>query len=115
MRCSSGSAIRGSALGRPKVSTPTATEGPASLAPAVPAGLAQNDAVADMHRHAPLQIRQSEVSLSIAAIGRAENRKQRLILVDRQQLAIAKRPALGREVERENPDFANIGGAHKIL
>ena len=35
MRCSSGSATRGRALGMPKVTTPVATLGPEALAPAV--------------------------------------------------------------------------------
>src|ERR1043166_1734598 len=40
-----------------------------------------------------------------AAIGGAEQREQRLILIDRQELTVALGPALGREVEREGLDL----------
>src|SRR5258706_13510152 len=46
-----------------------------------------------------------EVRLSVTAIGCAEKRKERGILTQGQQLAIAKRPALGWKVEGENSNF----------
>jgi hypothetical protein len=36
----------------------------------------------------------------------AEKAAQRLVLIDRQELAIAQRPVLRREVEAEHPDLA---------
>jgi len=58
--------------------------------------LAQNMATADMNRRLPAQIRQREVGLPVAAEGGAEQREQRLILVDRKKLAVAHRPTPGR-------------------
>ena len=64
------------------------------------ATLAQRVAAADVDRHPAAQVGQREVDPAVAAVGRAEQREQRLVLVDRQELAVALRPALGREVER---------------
>ena len=47
-----------------------------------------------MDRRAAAQIGQREVGLPIAAEGGAEQREQRLVLVDRQKLAVAQRPTL---------------------
>jgi len=58
-----------------------------------------------MRRNAPAQVGQREVGLSIAAIGRAEQREQGLVLIDGQQLTVAHRPPLGWKVERHHPDF----------
>ena len=44
-------------------------------------------------RHGALQVRQREGRVAVAAVLRAEQRKERLILRDRQQLAIAKGPS----------------------
>ena len=44
--------------------------------------------------------------LPVPAVGRAEQREQRLVLVDRQKLPVAERPALGREDEGHDPDLA---------
>ena len=54
-----------------------------------------------------LHVRQREVALAVAAIGGAEQREQRGVLRERQDLPVAKRPALGREVEREDADFGD--------
>ncbi|WBY06718.1 hypothetical protein PIB19_14380 [Sphingomonas sp. 7/4-4] len=51
--------------------------------------LAERVPAADMHRHAATHIRKREIGLAIAAIGGAQQREQCLILIDRQQLAIA--------------------------
>ena len=67
--------------------------------------LAEDMAVADMHRHASLQIGQREVGLAVAAIGRAQQREQRLVLVDRHQLTVAERPTLGRKIEGHDLDL----------
>ncbi len=67
--------------------------------------LAQGMARALVHRTPASEIRKSEIRLSVAAIGRAQQRKQRLILVDGQELPVAESPAFRREVERKQPDF----------
>src|SRR5262249_17040094 len=59
--------------------------------------------LAGVKRRVALKIRQLEIRSSIAAIGRPEQREQRRILRNREQLASAERPAEGGEVERENP------------
>ena len=45
----------------------------------------------------PPQVGQRKVGPAVSTEGRAEQREQRLILVDRQELTIAQRPALRRE------------------
>src|SRR6185503_10874278 len=58
-----------------------------------------------MHCPAPLKIGKSKSALSIAAIGCTKKRKERGVLTDWQYLPVAKRPALGCEVEGENSNF----------
>ena len=53
------------------------------------AALAQRVAAADVYRHAPAQVREREIHPPVAAEGRPQQREQRLVLVDGQQLAIA--------------------------
>src|ERR687887_268893 len=53
--------------------------------------------------------------LTVAAEGCAQQREQRLILVDRQQLAVAQRPALRREVEAHDPDLRQERLRHPYL
>lgn len=66
------------------------------------AGLSQVNPVSDMEWNATLEIRQREVCPPVSTVSGAQDRKERLILIDGQQGAIAHRPALGRESEREN-------------
>src|SRR5260370_1370693 len=76
----------------------------------------QDDAVAvDTARDPALEVRQREGRLAVAPIGRSQEREQGLVLVDGQQLAVAKSPALGREVERHDLDFADKRFAHSRL
>jgi hypothetical protein len=56
-------------------------------------------AVADVHRNPAAEVRKGEVDPSVAPVIRAEQREQRLVLVDGQQLAVALGPALRREAE----------------
>src|SRR4051794_20638605 len=74
--------------------------------------LAFDEALALMDRSPAAQVRQRERRLAVTAIHRAEQREQRLVLVDRQKLAVAERPALGREIPRNNFDFTQIWCAH---
>src|SRR5436305_5639876 len=69
------------------------------------AALAERVAAAHVDGHAAAKIRQSEIDPAVAAIRRAEQRKQRLILIDGQKLPVAERPALRREGERHNANF----------
>src|SRR5205085_1281275 len=55
-----------------------------------------------------------EVGPAIAAIRRSQQREERLVLVDRQELAVAKRPAARRKVERDEPDLGKEGLTHLI-
>src|SRR5665213_671117 len=57
-------------------------------------------ASAEVERHAAAQIRQSETSFTVEAIGRAEQREQRIIADDRQHLSLAQRPARRWTTER---------------
>jgi hypothetical protein len=70
------------------------------------ADLPKTDALSDMYSRSTLQVRQRKGSLPVAAVGCSQNRKQRLILVNGQQLTIAKRPTLGREVPGNYFNFA---------
>jgi len=75
--------------------------------------LAKDKAISRMDGKATLQVGQGEGGGSIATVRGAQQREQGLILVDEHELPVALRPAFGREVERENPDFRKIRGAHK--
>src|SRR5205807_3935944 len=48
----------------------------------------------------------------VAAIRRTEQREERLVLVDGQELAVAERPPLRREVEAHDPDLGQEGLCH---
>src|ERR1051326_9141422 len=74
--------------------------------------LAQSETVASVVGNASLEIGQREVGLPVAAICGAKQGKQGLVLVDRQQLAVAQRPALGGEIKAYNLDFRQKRGRH---
>ena len=69
------------------------------------AALTQGMPAADMDGRASAQVGQPEIHPSIAAIGGAQQRKERLILVDRQELPISQRPAFRCKNEGEEPDL----------
>ena len=52
------------------------------------------------------QFRQCEIGDAVAAVARADQAEQRLVLRDRQQLALAGGEAGRREVECENLDLS---------
>ena len=84
------------------------------------AGLAQvvereAGTLAGLHRRPALEVGQGEVALAVAAVGGAQQREQRGVLRDRQQLAVAPGPAPRREVERENSDFSDKWISHGTL
>jgi hypothetical protein len=60
-----------------------------------------------MYGHATLQIWQCEVRLAVAAISRAQDGKQGLVLINGQELPVARSPSLGRKIESEHPYFTD--------
>src|SRR6476646_943098 len=70
------------------------------------AALPQNNAVTHMHGHAALEIGKREGSAPVSAVGGAQDRKQSLVLVDRQQLPIAEGPAFGWKIPADDFYFA---------
>src|ERR1051325_2240402 len=77
--------------------------------------LAERVAVAHMDGHLPAQVRQRERRLPVAAVGCAEQRKERLILIDRQGLSVAQRPALRGEVKTHDFDLTQERFGHSSL
>ena len=67
--------------------------------------LSERVAGADVDRGASAQIGQCEVHAAVAAEHGAQQREQGLVLVDRQQLTVAHRPALGGEDEAHHADL----------
>jgi hypothetical protein len=57
-------------------------------------------------RHAATQVGQGEIAHAIAAELRAQEREQRGVLADRQDLPLAQRPSDWSEVEREQGNLA---------
>src|SRR4051794_38473998 len=77
--------------------------------------LTQRVAASDVDRQAALEVRQRKVRLPVAAEGRAEQREQRLVLIDRQELTVRQRPSLRREDEAHNPDLGQERLGHRDL
>src|SRR5687767_5301190 len=67
---------------------------------------------ADVDRGASALVRQGKVDAPVAAECRAEQREERLVLVDRQQLPVAERPAFRGENKTHDPDFRQEGFSH---
>ena len=67
----------------------------------------QSSALALTDRHATTQVRQRKGGGAIATVGGPQQREERGVLRDGQELAVAKRPSFGREIEGENADFSN--------
>ena len=65
----------------------------------------QGETAAFVQRAAAPEVRQREGRPAVATIGCAEKRKQRLVLNDGQDLAVALRPSARRKVETELPNF----------
>lgn len=60
---------------------------------------------AEMDRNAATEIRQREIGLSVTTISGSQQRKQRLILIDREELPVGKCPAFRREIETYHSDL----------
>ena len=67
-----------------------------------------------VNRRAGLQVWQREVDSTIATERRPEQGKQRLILVDGQQLPVAQSPSFRRKTETHNPDFGQKRFSHPL-
>src|SRR3979409_2683388 len=76
--------------------------------------LARKMTVAEMKRHLAAQIRQGKVHPAIAAVGRAQKRKQRLVLVNRHQLAVTYGPALRGKVKTKNSNLGQKWVRHDV-
>src|SRR5713101_3902009 len=78
-----------------------------------PTGLSESETIAKVNGKASPQIGQSESRLTIAAVRRADQIEERLVLRNRQQLSFAKHPARRSEVARKHSDFTNVWLCHR--
>src|SRR5437016_1064873 len=74
---------------------------------------AEGVAATDVNRDIALKVGQREIHPPVAAIGGAEEREQRLVLIDRQELPVAQRPALGGEAKGHDADFGEKWFRHE--
>src|SRR3954471_4900781 len=65
-----------------------------------------------LQRHTALQVRQGEGGLTVAAVGRADQDKKRIVFRDRKKLPVTKHPAARIEIPREHPDLTNVRLSH---
>src|SRR2546423_5156930 len=77
--------------------------------------LAEGKSLTHVNRHISLEIRQAEIYAPIAAVGGPEQREERLVLVDRQQLPVAERPTFWREAEAHDSDFGKEWFSHGVV
>src|SRR5436189_6930 len=61
------------------------------------------------------EVGQRKRRLAVSAVGRPEDREQSLILGDREELPVTKGPVFGGELERHDPDFADVSLGHGTL
>jgi hypothetical protein len=69
------------------------------------AALSQRVTAADVDRRPAPQVGEREVDPPVPAERRAQEREERLVLIDGQELAVAEGPSLGREDEAHDPDL----------
>ena len=67
-----------------------------------------------MNRRLASQIGERKGGLAIAAIGRAEEREERLVLVDGQELSVTLHPISRGEVKAHDPNFAQVRCSHNF-
>jgi len=67
--------------------------------------VAEIESVTEMEWDAPLEVGQGKGNAPVSTVSGPQKAKQRLVLVNGQYLAIAQGPALGSEIERNNPNF----------
>src|SRR4051794_13334097 len=79
------------------------------------ASLAEPMPVTDVDRRPALEVRQGEVHPSVAAERSAEQREQRLVLVDGQELPVAEGPPLRRKDKAHDSDLGQEWFSHRHL
>src|SRR5215211_5450047 len=68
--------------------------------------------VTDVDRRRALEVRQGEGHPPVAAERRAQQREQRLVLINRQELPVAESPPLRRKTETHNSDLGQERFGH---
>src|SRR5208337_3328033 len=61
-----------------------------------------------LDRRTPAQVRQGKRRLAVAAVGGAQNVKQRLVLGDGKQLTVAEGPTVRREIAPKKEHFTQV-------
>src|SRR6185436_5560208 len=69
-------------------------------------GLTLRVTASNMDRNASSEIRKRECRLAIAAVHRSQQREKCLVRIDRQELTIAKRPALRGKIPTDDLDLS---------
>ena len=69
--------------------------------------LPQRESGTDMDRNAALEIGKGKSCLPISAIRSADKIEKRIVLIDRNDRAIAKRPAVGGKVPGKHPNLTD--------
>src|SRR3954452_14225748 len=75
-------------------------------------GLGESGSVALMNGETPAEIGQGERRFPVAAVGGADQLEKRLVLGDRQQLALTEHPTRRGEVPSEHPELAHVWLRH---
>src|SRR5262249_61867693 len=73
---------------------------------------AERELAVEVDRNSATEVGQGEVGRAVATVRRTEQREERLVLIDRQELAVAHGPSAGRKVEAEEPDLTEKRLAH---
>src|SRR5258708_21437883 len=76
---------------------------------------AEGMSVAYADGNLPLKIGESEIDAPVTAKSGAQQTKERLVLIDGQQLAVAHRPTLRRKIETHDSDFREKWFCHGVL
>src|SRR6185369_991491 len=79
------------------------------------ATLAERVTGTHVHRQAASKIGQRKIYSPVPTVGRPQQREQTLVLIDGQQLPIAKRPSLGRKDETHDSDLRQKWFSHSSV
>jgi hypothetical protein len=74
--------------------------------------LTLGETTSHMDWHTSLEIRKRESCLAIAAVHRPKQREKGLVLVDRQELTVAERPALRGKIPTDDLNLSEKWGSH---
>src|SRR2546421_12181675 len=77
--------------------------------------LAERMTITDVNWRHSLQVWQPKIHAPVTPKRRAQQTKQRLVLINRQELTVTQRPALRRETETEDSDFREKWFCHDFL